>query len=107
MPLMFAALYEALLSAGADEGKARQAAEEAAAVEARFTAIGQGLAGLETRLGRIEERLGQTPTKGDVAELKATVAETKTDLTRYILIGSGLISTTVSAAILVAKFFVP
>jgi hypothetical protein len=93
MPLMLGSLYDALVSAGAEEPLARRAAEEAAQIEARFAAI-------ETRLGRIEERLGQTPTKADLAE-------TKTDLTRYILIGSGLISTTVSAAILVAKFFVP
>jgi hypothetical protein len=103
MPLMLSALYDALLSAGAEEPLARRAAEETAQLEARFAAI-------ETRLGRIETRLEQTPTKADLADmrtaladLRADVAGRMTDLTRYILIGSSLIS----AAILAAKFFVP
>jgi len=39
MPLMLSKLYDALLDAGASDTKAREAAEEAAAYEQRFTGI--------------------------------------------------------------------
>jgi len=50
MALMLSKLYDALLEAGASEGKAREAAEEAAAYEQRF-------ATLDTRLERVAGRL--------------------------------------------------
>ena len=51
MALMMSKLYEALLEAGASEGKAREAAEEAAAYEARFQRVENDLSVLKWMVG--------------------------------------------------------
>jgi hypothetical protein len=51
MALMMSKLYEALLEAGASEGKAREAAEEAAAYETRFQRVENDLSVLKWMVG--------------------------------------------------------
>jgi hypothetical protein len=51
MPLMLSKLYDALLEAGASDVKAREAAEESAAFEMRFTRIEAMLGSLGGEVG--------------------------------------------------------
>jgi hypothetical protein len=57
MPLMLSELYDALLEAGASEEKARKAAEAAAVVDTRFTALEGRMTTLDARMTALEGRM--------------------------------------------------
>jgi len=58
MAVMLSKTYDALVSAGAPEEKARAAAEELAAYENRFVTIEQGLAVLKADMTALKWMLG-------------------------------------------------
>ena len=58
MPLMLSSLYDALLDAGAQEEKARKAAEEGAAYEQRFAALDVRLATMAGELAWLKWMVG-------------------------------------------------
>ena len=71
MAAMFGNLYDALRSAGADDNKARQAAEEMASSVARVDTV----EGLRSDLGEVRSDLAAV--KNDVEQLKTDTAVLK------------------------------
>ena len=64
MPVMLSKTYDALISAGAPDDKAREAAEELANYENRLASIDNQLALMNGRLSTVEGKLGVI-TSGD------------------------------------------
>jgi hypothetical protein len=58
MPVMLSKTYDALISAGAPDDKAREAAEELANYENRLASIDNQLALMNGRLSTVEGKLG-------------------------------------------------
>ena len=85
MPLMLAALYDALLEAGASEGKAREAAEEAAVLDTQFAELRQQMTALDAKVTALD-------TKVLAVDAKVTWIGT-TVLTLTVLVLGGVLST--------------